>query len=69
MRYPVFFEKSSTGYSVYVSDLPGCVAAGGTLDEVRRLIGEAMEMHLAGMREDGDEIPEPPALVELIEVS
>jgi len=68
MRYPVFFETSRTGYSAHVPDLPGCVAAGGTLDEVRRLIGEAMEMHLAGMREDGDEIPEPPALVEFVEV-
>jgi predicted RNase H-like HicB family nuclease len=69
MRYPVFFEKSRTGYSAHVPNLPGCIAAGGTLDEVRRLISEAMEMHIAGMIEDGEEIPEPPALVEFVEVS
>ena len=69
MRYPVFFERSTTGYSAHVPNTPGCIAAGGTLDEVRILIAEAMEMHLEGMREDGDEIPEPPALVEFIEVS
>ena len=69
MRYPVFFERSTTGHSAHVPNTPGCIAAGGTLDEVRILIAEAMEMHLEGMREDGDEMPEPPALVEFIEVS
>ncbi len=69
MRYPVFFDGSATGYGAHVPDLPGCVAVGKTLDEVRKLIGEAMEMHLAGMIEDGDEIPEPPAHVEWVDVS
>jgi predicted RNase H-like HicB family nuclease len=69
MRYPVFFEKSPTGYSAYIPDLPGCIATGGTLDEVRKLISEAMEMHIAGMIEDSDEIPDAPAHVEWVEVS
>ena len=69
MRYPVFFERSATGYGAYVPDLPGCVAVGKTLDEVRRLISQAMEMQIAGMIEDGEEIPGPPVPVQWIEVS
>ena len=69
MRYPVFFEKSATGFSAHVPDLPGCIAVGKTLDEVRILISEAMEMHIAGMKEDGDDIPEPPFLIDWVEVA
>jgi predicted RNase H-like HicB family nuclease len=61
-KYAVFFEKSSTGYGAYIPDLPGCVATGRTLDETKKLIHEAMELHLASMREDGDPIPEPSAI-------
>ena len=49
-------------------DLPGCVAAGETLDEVKSLIREAMAMHTEAMREEGEPVPEPGAAVELIEV-
>ncbi|HEU5453526.1 MAG TPA: type II toxin-antitoxin system HicB family antitoxin [Terriglobales bacterium] len=62
MKYAVVFEKSSTGYGAYVPDLPGCVATGRTLQETERLIREAIELHLEGMREDGDAIPEPTSI-------
>ncbi len=68
MKYPVVFELSSTGYGAYVPDLPGCVAVGASLDETRELIAGAIAMHLAGMREDGDPIPEP-SLFELVDVA
>jgi predicted RNase H-like HicB family nuclease len=51
-----------------VPDLPGCIAAGRTLAETKRLMAKAIEMHLALMREGGDEIPEP-SLVELVDVA
>lgn len=57
MRYAVLFEKTATGYSAHVPDLPGCVAAGTTIEETAGLMRKAMQMHLAGMREDGDPIP------------
>jgi predicted RNase H-like HicB family nuclease len=38
---------------VAFSDFPGCVTAGGTLDEARRMAAEALELHLEGMHEDG----------------
>ena len=68
MKYAVVFEKGPTSYGAYVPDLPGCVAVGDTLEEVERLIQEAIEFHIEGMREDGDAIPEPSSTVKEIEV-
>jgi predicted RNase H-like HicB family nuclease len=66
MRYAVLFEKTATGYSGYVPDLPGCVAAGATLEEATELIRGAIRMHLAGMAEDGEAIPEPKTIAEYV---
>jgi predicted RNase H-like HicB family nuclease len=68
MKYAVGVERSSTGFAAYVPDLPGCVAAGGTRLEVERLIREAIQLHLEGMRQDGDSIPEPTTGIDLVEV-
>lgn len=68
MRYAVIIEKSATGFGAFVPDLPGCVAVGETEDEVRRLIREAIEFHLDGLREDGEPIPPPAARVEYVDV-
>src|SRR3984885_14218757 len=67
-RYTVFIEPTETGFSAYVPDLPGCVAAASTLEETRELIKEAIEFHIEGMRMNGDAVPEP-THVEQIEVS
>ncbi len=66
MRYAVLFEKTGTGYSAYVPDLPGCIAAGDTLVETAQLMREAIGIHLAGMREDGEPIPEPRTIAEYV---
>jgi predicted RNase H-like HicB family nuclease len=68
-RYTVLFEQTSTGYSAHVPDLPGCIAAGETLDETRRLIREAIEFHLEGMRLHGEPIPQPTTRGEEVEIS
>lgn len=68
-RYSVVIERGPTSYGAYVPDLPGCVAAAETLDEVQTLIREAIEFHLDGLREDGDPIPEPTTLVTYAEVA
>jgi predicted RNase H-like HicB family nuclease len=62
MEYLVIYEKGPTSWGAYVPDLPGCVAAGKTQEEVRELIEGAVDLHLRGMREDGDPIPEPTAV-------
>lgn len=69
MMYAVIFEKGKTGYGAYVPDLPGCVATGKTLEDVQRLIREAIEMHLQGMREDGDAIPEATCIAGMIDIA
>jgi predicted RNase H-like HicB family nuclease len=66
MTYTVIFEKAGNGYSAYVPDLPGCIAAGSTRAEVEELIRGAIEMHLEGMREDGDPIPAPTTWAEVV---
>ena len=68
MRYAVLFEKTETGYSAHVPDLPGCVAAAQTRDEVMNLIREAIELHLEDLREKGDRIPEPTSSFEYVEI-
>ena len=67
MKYVVLFEKTATGYSAHVPDLPGCVAAGTTLEETGDLMRKAIAVHLAGMREDGDPIPEPSTIATYVE--
>lgn len=66
MKYAVVFEKTATGYSAYVPDLPGCVSAGATLEETADLIRAGIEIHLKAMREDGDVIPEPTTHVDYV---
>ncbi|HXM40287.1 MAG TPA: type II toxin-antitoxin system HicB family antitoxin [Bryobacteraceae bacterium] len=66
MRYAVLFEKTATGYSAYVPDLPGCIAAGATMEETAELMRKASRIHLAGMREDGDPVPEASTIAEYI---
>ena len=58
-RYMVVVERGESSWGAHVPDLPGCVAVGRTLEATRRLIREAIEFHLQGMREDGESIPQP----------
>lgn len=69
MRYAVVIEQAGNNYSAYVPDLPGCVATGATTAEVEGLIREAIELHLAGMREDGEVIPLPSSQVDYVDVA
>jgi predicted RNase H-like HicB family nuclease len=64
MPYLVVIEKSGDGYGAYVPDLPGCVAIGDTADEVKRLIRDAIKLHLEGLREDETPPPEPFAIAD-----
>ncbi|OHC62452.1 MAG: hypothetical protein A2040_00970 [Rhodocyclales bacterium GWA2_65_19] len=69
MRYAIVIERTDSNYGAYVLDLPGCIATGGTIEEVERNIRSAIEMHLAGMREDGEPIPPPATQVEYVDVA
>ncbi len=69
MRYAIVIEKGPTSYGAYVPDLPGCVAAADTEEEVVRLVREAIEFHLEAMRDEGLAIPEPSSRAEYVEVA
>jgi len=69
MRYAVVIENAGGNFSAYVPDLPGCVATGATVVETEQAIREAIELHLEGMREDGDPIPPPSSRVDYVEVA
>jgi predicted RNase H-like HicB family nuclease len=66
MEYIAYLHKDSgSDYGVSFPDFPGCATAGSTLEEARRMAAEALAFHIAGMREDGETIPEPSTLDEL----
>ena len=69
MKFTVVIESTRTGYSAYIPDLPGCVAAGATREETLGLLREGAEMHIKAMREDGETIPRPGEAVDVIEVA
>jgi predicted RNase H-like HicB family nuclease len=58
-RYMVVLEDAGRNISAYIPDLPGCVSTGGTIEETVTRIREAMAMHLAAMRRDGENVPRP----------
>ena len=59
MSYTAIIEKTHNGYSAYVPDLPGCVAAADTRKETEALIQQAVTLHLEMLRANGEPIPEP----------
>jgi predicted RNase H-like HicB family nuclease len=67
-RYAIVVEKAEANYAAYVPDLPGCVATGKTVEATERLLREAIEIHIAGLREDGLPVPEPSSVVDYLEV-
>ena len=67
-KYLIVFEITANNFSAYLPDLPGCIATGKTRTEVEKNIRAAIELHLQGMREDGDSLPEPTSYTELVEV-
>ena len=57
-RYLVVIEDTETGFSAYSPDLPGCISTGKTMEEVKKNIREAIQLHLDGLREEGYSIPQ-----------
>ena len=57
-KYTIIIEKTGSGYSSYVPDLPGCIATGTTREETERNMYEAIQFHLEGLIEEGLPIPE-----------
>ena len=65
-KYLVIIEKSESGFSAYIPDLPGCIATGSTRKMVERNIYEAVKFHIEGMKEEGLEVPKPTTESEML---
>jgi predicted RNase H-like HicB family nuclease len=66
MEFIAYLHKDkSSDYGVSFPDFPGCITAGSTLEEARSMAAEALALHVAGMREDGEAIPKPSTLDDL----
>ena len=68
-RFLIIIEKGSRNYSAYAPDLPGCIATGKTLDEVKANMREAIKMHIEGMVEDHEAIPASQTMADYLDIS
>ncbi len=60
--FPAVFDPCEEGgYCITFPDLPGCITEGDTLEEAYKMAKEAATLHLWGLEDDGDQIPEPTA--------
>ena len=67
MRYVAFVHKEpDSAYGISFPDFPGCISAGDTMDEVIANGTEALGFHVRGMEADGDSIPEPHSLEDIM---
>jgi predicted RNase H-like HicB family nuclease len=67
MEYIAYLHKEkNSDFGVSFPDFPGCVTAGKTLEEARLMAVEALTLHMAGMMEDAEAIPEPSTLDDLV---
>jgi predicted RNase H-like HicB family nuclease len=67
-RFLIVVERARGNYSAYSPDLPGCVATGNTREQATRRMHQAIEMHVAGLREDRLPIPKSSSTAEFIAV-
>jgi predicted RNase H-like HicB family nuclease len=63
-RFRIIIERANANYSAYSPDLPGCVATGSTVEEVEQNMYEAVKLHLRGLAEDNQPIPESRSIAE-----
>lgn len=60
-------KEAASDFGVDFPDFPGCVTAGTDLDDARRMAAEALDLHVAGIAEDGTPLPAPSALATIME--
>ena len=67
MKYTVVIEKAPGNYAAYAPDLPGCVAAAETKEEVMTLMRQAVALHIETLRQEGVPVPQPQAWAVLVD--
>lgn len=69
MKYLIVIEPTSTGFSAYSPDLPGCVSTGASREECERNMHEAIAFHLDGLRQEGEAVPPPTTSAAFVDVA
>ena len=59
-------KEAGTDFGVSFPDFPGCITAGKDIDEAKDMAQEALTLHIQGMLEDGDQLPDPSRLEEIM---
>jgi predicted RNase H-like HicB family nuclease len=67
--YAIVIEDAHENFSAYVPDLPGCVSTGSSVEEVTANIREAIALHIASLREHGEEVPPATSLAATVRVA
>jgi len=68
VEYIAYLHKDrKSDFGVSFPDFPGCVTAGKTLDEARCMAGEALALHIRGMVEDGETVPDPSTIDDVVD--
>ena len=67
-RFLIIIEQGSNNYSAYVPDLPGCIATGKTLEEVKANMEQAIKLHIEGMMEDQEPLPLSHSIAEYLDI-
>lgn len=68
-EYTIIIEVAGTNFAAYAPDVPGCVAAGDTVEETRRLMEEALTLHVDMLREMGEAIPAPHTQAAVVQIA
>ena len=68
MKYLIVIEKTDSGYSAYSPDIIGCIATGGTKEEVEKNMHDAIEFHIEGLTLEGESLPKPQSYSKTMEV-
>ena len=59
LKYAVIMREGPNNWGAYCPDVLGCISTGSDIDDMRRMIREALEGHIEFMANDGDPIPWP----------
>ena len=69
MKYLIVIEPTGTGFSAYSPDLPGCVSTGATREACEANMRDAIELHIDGLREEGEPVPQPTTSAAFVDVA
>lgn len=63
----VVHKDAKSDFGVSFPDFPGCITAGSSIDEAKDMAHDALSLHIKGMMEDGENIPAPSKLEDIMD--